>query len=76
MMSNFRIDILANVEESVAQMYHDFGYHEDTNSGDDLVQQGVNTVSRIEHLTEKSHEARILTRFPLSSLWRKSRAAY
>ena len=52
MMSDFKTDILANVQESVAQMYHDFGYHEDANSGVEGVQQGANIVSQIEHFTE------------------------
>eukprot|EP00794_Sanderia_malayensis_P002378 gene2378-2741_t len=32
MMSDFKSDILANVKESVAQVYQDFGYTEDANS--------------------------------------------
>ena len=35
MMSDFKTDILANVQESVAQVYHDFGHNEDANSGDE-----------------------------------------
>ena len=34
MMSDFKTDILANVQESVAQVYHAFGYNEDANTGD------------------------------------------
>ena len=35
MMSDFKADILANVKESVAQVYQDFGYTDDANSNED-----------------------------------------
>jgi len=57
MMSDFKTDILANVQESVAQVYHDFGYNEDANSGDEGIQQGANIVSQIAQFTEESHKA-------------------
>ena len=57
MMSDFKTDILANVQESVAQMYHDFGYNEDANSGDEGIRQGANIVSQIAQFTEESHKA-------------------
>ena len=57
MMSDFKTDILANVQESVAQVYHDFGYNEDANSGNGGIQQGANIVSQIAQFTEESHKA-------------------
>ena len=48
MMSDFK---------SVAKVYHDFGYNEDADSGDDGIQQGANIVSKIEHFTDESHKA-------------------
>ena len=33
MMSDFKTDILGNLQESVSQLYHDFEYDEDANSG-------------------------------------------
>ena len=35
MMSDFKADIFANVKESVAQVYQDFGYTDDANSNED-----------------------------------------
>ena len=55
MMSDFKTDLLANFQESVAQVYHDFGYHEDANSGDESIQQGANIISQIAQVTEESH---------------------
>ena len=57
MMSDFKTDILANVQESVAQVYHDFGYNEDENSDDEGIQQGANIVSQIAQFTEESLKA-------------------
>ena len=57
MMSDFKTDILANVQESVVQMYHGFGYNAEANSCDEGTQQGANIVSQIEHFTDEFHEA-------------------
>ena len=45
MMSDFKADILANVKESVAQVYQDFGYTDDANSNED--QQPQDPISMI-----------------------------
>ena len=57
MMSDFKTDILANAQRSVAQVHNDLGYNEDANSGDEGIQQGANIVSQIAHFTEESHKA-------------------
>ena len=64
MMSDFKADILANVKESIAQAYQDFGYTDDANSNEDQqpqdptsmilgeAEQGASIIDQITNFTQ------------------------
>ena len=53
MMSDLKTDFLANVQESVAQVYHDFGYNEDANSGDEGIRREQMLLAKL-HISLKN----------------------
>ena len=64
MMADFKSDILANVQESVAQVYQDFGYTDDADSNENqemrdpasmtsgAAQQGASIIDQITNFTK------------------------
>ena len=68
MMSDFKAEILANVQESVAQVYQDFGYTDDANSNENQQLQDSTSIisgeaeqvaSKIDQITNSTQNKEI-----------------